>query len=105
MAGGSSYVRDYAWASRLTKVHAYTAAVIQSTVLLRVPQCMMADEVRADFEKSYETIASMTGRSAVARRAMPLLTRLRDKVHAAPLSPSGTGVSDDMFINMLLGNL
>ncbi|RSH89110.1 hypothetical protein EHS25_002776 [Saitozyma podzolica] len=93
------------FAHKALLVHAYTAAVIQSTVLLRVPQCMMADEVRADFEKSYETIAGMTGRSAVARRAMPLLTRLRDKVHAAPLSPSGTGVSDDMFINMLLGNL
>jgi hypothetical protein len=36
---------------------------------------------------------------------MPLLTRLRDKIHAAPLSPNGTGVSDDLFINMLLGNL
>jgi hypothetical protein len=105
MAGGSSYVRDSASDSRLTEVHAYTAAIIQSTVLLRVPQCMMADEVRADFEKSYETIASMAGRSAVARRAMPLLTRLRDKIHAAPLSPNGTGVSDDLFINMLLGNL
>lgn len=73
----------------LTTVHAYTAAVIQYMVLRRVPTCMIADDVRADFQASYETIAQMAPNSAVARRALPMLNRLRERLSSSEQTPAG----------------
>lgn len=73
----------------LTAVHAYTAAVIQYMVLRRVPTCMIADDVRADFQASYETIEQMAPNSAVARRALPMLNRLRDRLSSTEQTPNG----------------
>ncbi|BEJ00626.1 hypothetical protein CcaverHIS631_0504830 [Cutaneotrichosporon cavernicola] len=60
--------------------HAYTAAVIQHTVLRRVPESMMADDVRADFQASHDIIEQMAEHSGVARRALPMLEQLYSRI-------------------------
>ncbi|KAL7418264.1 hypothetical protein Q5752_006720 [Cryptotrichosporon argae] len=83
--------------------HVYTAAIIQATILLRVPGCMMADEVRADFFQSFDIVAQMASASAVARRALPMLTRLKGKMHAGK-SPVTSVMPDEQWLNLLLGD-
>ncbi|ORY28183.1 fungal-specific transcription factor domain-domain-containing protein [Naematelia encephala] len=63
--------------------HAYTAAVIQATALLRFPTGMMADDIRNDFETSFRIVSEMAPRSRVASRALPMLLRLKNRLDSA----------------------
>ena len=76
-------------------VHAYTAAVIQATSLLRVPNCIMAGDIRHDFESSFNTISHMAPASRVAKRALPMLIRLKHRV-----DHDSDGSSDQQWVAM-----
>lgn len=100
---------------KLTLVHAYTAAVTQYTVLRRVPQSMMADDVRADFLASHNIIEQMSQHSGMARRALPMLNRLREKIRSSATA-KGTGLTpadgsvlnntgDNALLDLALGTL
>ncbi|KAL1407402.1 hypothetical protein Q8F55_006834 [Vanrija albida] len=88
--------------------HAFTAAIIQYTVLRRVPQSMMADEVRADFDASFDIIKQMSEHSGTARRALPVLARLHDRLKDSagptPTSASGGDIGDRALYEMFLGS-
>ena len=66
--------------AQLSSVHAFTAAVIQASVLLRAPTSMLAADVRHDFDLAYAIFCEVAPGSVVARRALPILTRLRQAV-------------------------
>lgn len=55
--------------------------MIQYTVLRRVPDSMMADDVRADFQASHDIIEQMAQHSGVARRALPMLEQLYERIN------------------------
>jgi hypothetical protein len=61
-------------------VHVYTAAIIQAAVILRLPNIMMADEIREDFASSFEIISRMSQGSALAQRALPVLLRIKKRL-------------------------
>ena len=64
----------------LSLVHAYTAAIIQAAVLLRLPHSMMSDDIRRDFDESFRVIEGMSEKSGMAKRAMPMLRKLKDRI-------------------------
>lgn len=75
--------------------HTFTAAIIQASVLLRAPKCMLADDVRTDFDMAYSIFVEVAPQSPVARRALPILSRLRQaitlestKIHETDVSPA-----------------
>lgn len=85
----------------LIQVHAYTAAVIQYTVLRRVPTCMVADDVRSDFQSSYDIIAKLAPNSPSGHRALPMLTRLHERLaHPSP-SPASVVTHNDIDAALL----
>jgi hypothetical protein len=63
-------------------VHTFTSAVIQSSVILRAPNCMLANDIRSDFELAYAIFVEVAPCSAVAKRALPILARLRSSIQA-----------------------
>ena len=78
MAGGSSSVSTKS--SHADAVHCYTAAIIQATVCLRLPGIIMADDIREDFETSFDVISQMSKHSKVAQRALPMLLRIKTRL-------------------------
>jgi hypothetical protein len=51
---------------------------------------MMADDVRADFYASIETMEQMSARSGVARRALPMLFLLRERIRQSTAETTPT---------------
>jgi hypothetical protein len=87
--------------------------VIQYTVLRRVPESMMADDVRADFQASHDIIEQMAEHSGVARRALPMLEQLYRRIQqshpkrqtsssATPDAPTETSSNLDPTLDSLL---
>lgn len=76
---------------------------------------MMADDVRADFLASHDIIEQMSRHSGVARRALPMLNRLRERIRATATG-KGTGLTpvegslannmeENALLDMLFGTL
>jgi len=71
---------------------------------------MMADDVRADFYASIDIMEQMSARSGVARRALPMLSRLRERIRRStsstenPTPPQTTPLSENNpLLDMLFG--
>lgn len=86
--------------------------MIQYTVLRRVPDSMMADDVRADFQASHDIIEQMAEHSGVARRALPMLEQLYRRIQqshpkrqtssATPDAPTEASSTLDPTLDSLL---
>lgn len=63
-------------------VHTFTSAVIQASVILHAPECMLAAETRDDFEASYKVVKQMVATSSLAARALPILAKLRQSIRS-----------------------
>ncbi|RXK39802.1 hypothetical protein M231_02995 [Tremella mesenterica] len=72
--------------------HAYTSAIVQAAVLLRLPNSIMADEIRTDFDQTCGIIEEMGPNSRLARRALPMLMRLRERLGYVEGDNGGSGV-------------
>lgn len=81
-------------------------------MLRRVPQSMMADDVRADFYASVDIIEQMSNRSGLARRALPMLSRLRHRIrqstaatteNTTPVNSTPGSGGDHALLDMLFG--
>lgn len=59
---------------------------------------MMADEVRMDFLASHNIIERMSEHSAVARRALPMLNRLRERIRSGG-SSTGSNTTTPVTVN------
>lgn len=82
------------WGELILAVHAFTAATIQAMILLRKPDCILAAEVKNDFASSCQVIEAMGPASPVARRAIPVLRRLRERIEVpAPAYGQGTSTA------------
>lgn len=57
--------------------YSFTSAVIQSSVLLRAGDCMLSSEIKEDFEQAYAIFVEVAPASSLGKRALPLLTKLR----------------------------
>ncbi|KAM0789787.1 hypothetical protein ACM66B_006639 [Microbotryomycetes sp. NB124-2] len=63
--------------------HTFTSAVIQSSVLLRAPTCMLADDIRDDFLQAFSVFAEVAPSSALGRRGYEILLKLRSSIFPA----------------------
>lgn len=66
-------------------VHTFTSAVIQSSVLLRAPYCMLNEDIRADFAQALQVFSDIEPYSALAGRALPILRKLKEALERGPI--------------------
>ncbi|KAJ8295659.1 putative transcriptional regulatory protein C1F7.11c [Rhodotorula toruloides] len=64
--------------------HTFTSAVIQSSVLLRAPYCMLNEDIRADFAQALQVFNDIEPYSALAGRALPILRKLKEALERGP---------------------
>ncbi|KAM0747622.1 hypothetical protein T439DRAFT_292608, partial [Meredithblackwellia eburnea MCA 4105] len=67
--------------------HCFTALIIESSVLLRVPQCMQSEDVKLDFEFGCSVFYEMAPGSSLARRTLPILAKLKEALEPS-IAPS-----------------
>ncbi|GAA5838680.1 hypothetical protein JCM11251_003261 [Rhodosporidiobolus azoricus] len=69
--------------------HTFTSAVIQSSVLLRAPNCMLADDIRNDFNQAFSVFAEVAPFSDLGRRGYAILHKLRSSI-----TPGGSRIEE-----------
>lgn len=88
-------------------VHTFTSLIIQSSVLLRAPTCMLAEDIRADFREGMQIFKNVAPLSPLAQRALVILLKVEQAVEgtcaAAPHALTGpasvpTGGTGDVRI-------
>lgn len=57
---------------------------------------MMANDVRVDFALSFQTVSSMAPASRLARRALPMLSKLRQRLNHDMSGQADLSLSLDM---------
>ncbi|POY70520.1 hypothetical protein BMF94_6434 [Rhodotorula taiwanensis] len=61
--------------------HTFTSSIIQASVLLRAPSCMLADDIRVDFAQSLQIFREVAPVSALAQRALGILNKVEQALN------------------------
>ncbi|GAA5981002.1 hypothetical protein JCM10908_003948 [Rhodotorula pacifica] len=66
--------------------HTFTSLIIQSSVLLRAPACMLAEDIRADFREGMQIFKDVAPLSPLAQRALVILLKVEQVVEGGGTS-------------------
>lgn len=64
--------------------------------MLRQPSCIMANDIREDFDASFSVLNKVAKMSSVASRSLPILLRIRDRVHQVTSHDPSTSPMADL---------